>query len=120
MLIDFIIIILKISFIFLIWFFFVTPWLSHIIMSLTERKPYKFILFKAFKDVFSKCKGIVVFKLESPKSIFMEEYYNYNYTCYIHAGLIIIEDKCFILIDPISYMMFLFWKKQYIKNHLQI
>lgn len=90
-------------------------WDTHIEMNKKEHLPYDFVTFDRFIEEFNKYKDNVDLKYDKIfNSWFLEKS---ERTVYIHADIIIFNNKCMILY-PISFLRFKLW--EYKNKHLNI
>lgn len=115
--------ILLVVFLFIIMLFmtlFVASYMTHIEMSTGQHKPYDYVTFERFMKEFNKYKDDPRLEYnKSFKSIFLK-YWNdkhtYHYDVYLHASIVMFDDKCMIFY-PVDWFKYCIWmKKQFRPN----
>lgn len=99
---------------------FILSWAAHISANKDMKIPYGWGSFKDFLREYYKYKNWYTESVLKG-SFFSKDSYtlNFEYSYYIHAGVIIFEGKCMNLY-PWSYIMFLFWRNKEWKNRMGI
>ena len=93
----------------------ISSYVVHISMTLDEHIEYDYVHFKTFLEEYKKYENDP--DLEHSKdgrSIFLMKCdgYNINKILYLHAGIVMINDKCMIFY-PFSWLKYCIWMRQF-------
>lgn len=99
---------------------FLASYTTHIEMNINQNKPYGYVTFERFIKEFNKYKNDSRLKYDYDyKSIFLR-YYNDEHVChnyvYLHASIVMFEDKCMIFY-PIDWFKYCWWMKKQFKHN---